>query len=324
LALILTALCALYFASTYSRDDFIALITWTTAGVVIASAAVAVLKPSYGLDAVRGDAWRGVFLTKNELGRVAALGVGLWTLRLFTLRGHPAVALLMTSCCAATLAASRSRTGELVVFVLLAFIVALPIIRSHWSVAIPGAAALGALATVIGVYLTSHADSALVSVGSEQTLTGRAGIWSAVWHMISLKPLLGYGYGAFWRGFDGPSAYVWTTIHATPPHAHNGLLDAWLDLGFLGAAPMVAVVLITAGRAARSARAGWRMESLAPAVLLVFLVFYNVTESTFIVRNSFYFIVLVATAIYVGRPVAIPERATVPAPFGLTTRAAES
>ena len=77
-------------------------------------------------------------------------------------------------------------------------------------------------------------DVPLALLGRDATLSGRTGLWDAVLAAISMKPLLGYGYESFWNGLAGPSASVVAAVHWIPPHAHNGFLDLWLDLGALG------------------------------------------------------------------------------------------
>jgi exopolysaccharide production protein ExoQ len=52
--------------------------------------------------------------------------------------------------------------------------------------------------------------------------------------MIWKHPWLGYGYGGFWQGWDGESAYIWRIVGWMPGHPHNGYLALWLDLGLLG------------------------------------------------------------------------------------------
>ncbi len=61
--------------------------------------------------------------------------------------------------------------------------------------------------------------------GREATLTGRTHIWSLLVPYVWKKPLLGYGEGGFWT----------TALREQiESHAHNGYLDAVLELGFLG------------------------------------------------------------------------------------------
>ena len=76
---------------------------------------------------------------------------------------------------------------------------------------------LGAL-SVAAVMIVATPDLLFSLLGKDATLTGRTGIWSAVIDSIAKRPLLGYGYQAFWlapgrrilsrdsRCFVGPGA----------------------------------------------------------------------------------------------------------------------
>jgi O-antigen ligase len=138
--------------------------------------------------------------------------------------------------------------------------------------------------------------------------------------MISVKPWLGYGYDAFWRGFDGPSAYVWALNPSEPPHSHNGLLDLWLSVGVAGVALVLAALAVNGLRAVRLVRGAWSFERIAPLAVLLGLVLFNITESSLVTRNSIFWILLVAAAVQLGgvraerAAVAVPRTGGAPAP----------
>ena len=61
-------------------------------------------------------------------------------------------------------------------------------------------------------------------------------IWKQVWRFILQRPILGWGYAAFWRGIEGQSFEVVAAMRFIVFHAHNGFLEIWLELGILGLA----------------------------------------------------------------------------------------
>ena len=318
-ALALTSVLGVYLATAFSTRELAGLLAWVLLAILAASAALAVLRPALGLDHLRGDAWRGVFTTKNELGRIAVLAAAIWTVRAITRNGRLPVAVGAVGFSLIALARSGSKTGALVLAALAVLIVLLPVLRAHWSIAVP-AAMLVAAGGVLGFhYLAGHSDAALNTVGGDSTLTGRSEIWAAVWTMISAHPWLGYGFGAFWRGFDGPSAQVWATVGATPPHSHNGVLDLWLDLGLAGVALMAGSFLVTAGRAVRALRESWSVEAAFPAAILAFLVLFNLTESSLLKQHSVFWVLYVATSVQLAArqrrraPVLVPRPVAVAA-----------
>jgi len=167
---------------------------------------------------------------------------------------------------------------------------------------VPTGAALGAAGILGAGWLVGHSDAVLQTVGGDSTLTGRSEIWSAVWQMISVHPWRGWGFDAFWRGIDGPSAQVWAMVGATPPHSHNGVLDLWLDLGAVGVLVFLGSFLVATARAARALRGGWSLQSVLPATYLVFFALYNVSESTLLQQHSLFWVLYTAVAVQLAEP----------------------
>ncbi len=81
------------------------------------------------------------------------------------------------------------------------------------------------------------------------TLTGRTGIWSAVIDSIAKRPMLGYGYQAFWLGLEGESYRVILAVSWVLAQAQNGFIDVMLEMGAVG----LAIVLLVFGFAFRDA-----------------------------------------------------------------------
>ncbi len=300
-SLLLLTFVALFVATTFDRSQIGDVTAWLLAGVVALSAVVAIARPDYGLDHLRGDAWRGVFLTKNELGRVAAFAAVLWLLRAITLRGHLFGSLGVAGACVLVVQRSASRTSLVVLALLALCLVILPALRAHVSIAVPAGAALICCGVVGGTWLVSHSDAVLSSFGADSTFTGRSRIWDSVVHMIRLKPWFGYGYSAFWRGLAGPSAYVWNVAGTTPPHSHNGFLDVWLDLGLVGVALFAGSILVFLGRALKEVRRAWEFDALFPMTVLLFLVFFSISESTLVPRDSLFWLLYLVTAVDLAR-----------------------
>ncbi len=74
------------------------------------------------------------------------------------------------------------------------------------------------------------------------TLTGRTDLWRALWDRGKKRPLLGYGYGAFWDG-DGkrnfealPADTQWAYS------AHSGIFEIFLALGVVGVVVTMAAI----------------------------------------------------------------------------------
>lgn len=127
------------------------------------------------------------------------------------------------------------------------------------------------------VVFTGFIEGALQGLGRNATLTDRTTIWSMV---INLTPnrWLGTGYESFWLGrrLDVMAkAFPWV-----PNEAHNGYIEIYANLGWLGVACLVVVLWHGYRRVHRA----W--DQNLPASDLMFAFFYaafvyNYTEAAF-------------------------------------------
>jgi len=137
-----------------------------------------------------------------------------------------------------------------------------------------------------------------VSVNSLKTLTGRTKLWAVMWEMIWQHPWLGYGYGGFWRGWKGPSAYIWQNMKPWKPwHGHNGLLDLWLELGLFGVLIFLMGFLAVFIKTVVGIRRDSTPQDLFPFVYLLCFVLPNLTESYFLRRDNIFFLLYAAIAL---------------------------
>ena len=95
----------------------------------------------------------------------------------------------------------------------------------------------------------SYFKEIMYLLGKDPTLTGRTRIWSAVVLSAMKRPLLGYGYRAFWTGLQGESGNVLMANGWSFAQGHNGFLEVWVGLGAVG----VAVVLYSLVKSFRNA-----------------------------------------------------------------------
>ncbi len=123
-------------------------------------------------------------------------------------------------------------------------------------------------------------------------------MWSLSVEAARERPVLGYGYGAFWHPDrpDGADAAVLISSRLNYPvaHAHNGLIDAALTLGGVGAALAIGLVgglLLCGARAARQGRQEAAVVQLSFGLLIVVS---NIAESSFLRENNLLTILFVA------------------------------
>lgn len=79
-------------------------------------------------------------------------------------------------------------------------------------------------------------------LGKSETLTDRTDVWHDVLQ-IPINPFLGAGFESFWLG--DRLKILWDKWTWHPNQAHNGYLETYLNLGLVGVAIMVSVLLAT-------------------------------------------------------------------------------
>lgn len=293
-----TAVCALFLASRFSQWDLARLVRRMTTIVGVGSIAWLVIASGDALDPVHGTL-RGVCTTKNELGRIMALGAIIGILEhqhrhmrqsLFVVVGHLGVLL-----------ATGSKTS-LVVFIVVAtlLVIARGLANPARTVTTAGLMFLGAAVLTVGLFAVGGVSGVLDALGRDSNLTGRTELWRGVIAAIRDRPLLGYGYGAFWQGKTPIADLVRIRANFAAPHAHNGLLDIWLQTGALGALIVACTILRGIVRSWGGARLRVLGGGLALAVL-AFAIATNVTESSLLVQNTYGALLIIACTAHARR-----------------------
>jgi O-antigen ligase len=123
---------------------------------------------------------------------------------------------------------------------------------------------------------------------------------------VEERPMLGYGYAAFWAPRAATSERVRAAIGWDAPHSHNGLLDVWLDLGLGGVVCLLAAYTLALRRAWTGLRTRIGIEGVWAVAFLVMLFLGNATESA--IWSSFLiWTIFVAVACMYWSPVEEPE-----------------
>jgi len=296
IVLVATTAFGIYFGSRFSVAQQLRLLAWTFAFVVLSSFAIAIFLPRYGVDHFLhpGD-WQGAFGQKNMLARIMVLSAMVFyfvrpqsgnTLRWLGLAG--AFVLLVLS---------RSVTGALVFCAVVATIPLYRLLRTKITAAIP--IVVGVVLAVLGsgVIIANSLPAIFQLLNRSPQLTGRTELWNAVVMAIMKRPLIGYGFNAFWQGMTGASATVMLTVQWLPLHSHNGFLDLMLDLGLLGLVTFALGYFALWRRAIKLTRT---MRGPVPVWLCTYLLFmfvYNLTESSILVENNICWVLYTATAV---------------------------
>jgi len=142
--------------------------------------------------------------------------------------------------------------------------------------------------------VSANAEAIAALFGKDLTLTGRTNFWPFILDKVWKSPWLGYGFGAFWRGLEGTSADIWYASGWKPPNSHNGYLDLLLELGFVGLSIYLIEFVTSFQKALAYIRLVKTFDGFWPAMFLTYCVLSNLTESTLIIQNNFFFVIQVA------------------------------
>jgi exopolysaccharide production protein ExoQ len=133
-------------------------------------------------------------------------------------------------------------------------------------------------------------ESVVQSLGRDTTLTGRTEIWDELFRM-DFNRFVGTGFESFWLGER--AAYFWDKYYFHPNQAHNGYIEMYINLGWVG--EVFLVLLIVAGY--RRVVEGFRLRSESSTLMLALFavaLLYNVTEASFKVMHPIWIAFLLA------------------------------
>lgn len=133
------------------------------------------------------------------------------------------------------------------------------------------------LAVSVSVLFFGVIPGALGVIGRNATLTDRTRIWAELLSLVR-DPVFGTGFESFWLGPRLEA--MWRMEWWQPNEAHNGYLEVFLNLGWIGVA-LLLVVIVTGYRTAFCA---WRNNALTGSLSLAYFftgLVYNFTEAAF-------------------------------------------
>jgi exopolysaccharide production protein ExoQ len=229
-------------AEQFDGDQFMRLLSWLCFLSAIASFVLLVVAPASALSEL-GD-FRGLFSQKNVLGQAMAVGA------LACLHGRWAQTsgwtrfILFFSVIAAAAVKSESATSCLAIVLYCALGTGIQLLQRGGASRIVG---VTGLTLFIGVLLVASVDSGAFFeiIGKDPTLTHRTDIWAYIVPYMSERPVLGWGYAAFWSTQNPAAWAIADALHWYAPQAHNGALEILLSVGVVG----LSFVIYVLGRA---------------------------------------------------------------------------
>lgn len=298
IAVILTTLYALVLAQRFTTTDFLKLLGVVFFIMLASSLIMVIFTPSWGImTETHIGAWQGIFVQKNILGRISTIGLLVFSCllaggRKWQHRRVWGTGLVMA---VATLFGSRSTTALVMTMIVLLSILSIALIaplnkkRNFLFFLF-----LGAIGSIILLILFYSYVDILALFGKDPTLTGRVPLWQASLEVGLQRPWVGWGFSAFWLGWQGTSAQIWSAVLWEPPHAHNGYLDLFLNLGAVG---LVFGLIILVKSGLILLKSIWQSKITSTIGFLfglwIFMLVYNLNESAFLRQNNLMWVLLI-------------------------------
>jgi len=252
--------------------------------------------------------WTGVCTDKNGLGAICMIvgAVVLWrwinTYAVKDLLHRTAQLTALTAMLAMIgylLSIVDSKTALMCFVFASVVIVCRPLFRRPWMVF---SFVVATVAACYVVLIEGVAGEALEAIGRNESLTGRTDVWARVLSFVQ-SPWLGYGYESFWMG---PRLAALQSFGGNT--AHNGYLEIYVNLGYLGLFFLAIVILGGYRHMIASVKANPDIGRLKVAFFLIALT-YNFSEAAFKMMMPVWLMFIWATlAEPAARLVSVPKK----------------
>lgn len=261
---------------------------------MILSAIAAVIFPDIAVASdIRESSWQGIYSTKNVFGRISALAIFAIVVDMIGRqkreKRYRVIALAFSLVCLFKSGSAFGLAATLTVALILA---ALYLMRHVYRIAFP------VLIAVVLLFLETALESLSQNISTvagefqrDPTLTGRTDLWNYVIEYIRDRPILGYGYSAFWNSSLGDLASA--ALGFKIVHAHNGSIEMMINLGIIGLLSLYLLFCTALTSGSRERRSGdplfwW------PPTLVIFVLVNDLLEVTS--TNGIFWALLIAVA----------------------------
>lgn len=294
IAMLASLILSIYFAARFDPKSQLRFVGQMSIVFAIGSFLFIFLLPSYGAPLKE---WQGLFLHKNTLGRmmvIAALVALTYPVnrpRVLFLRviGFILAFILIYG------ADSMTSLLLLIAVTALSFVYRFLRVGGIRSVIFVAASAVPIFIVVYGL-ATMDSDAFFNSIGRESNLTGRTDVWENVSMAIEDRPLLGYGYGAFFKRWDGVYGDFWSSnSNWAPGSSHHAYLDITVNIGYIGLVLFVVAAAIILLQSIRYVIVVRDSSGLWPILYVTYLVLLGFSED-FILYNNLSWMLLMSTA----------------------------
>lgn len=291
-SLFFNMLFAVYLAGRYTLKQQVTMLSYVLLFISILNMVFVGFLPQYGImgPPVHQGKWRGVFTHKNGTGKMMVLACGVMFVMFNEVKNKYLRWTYVIGLLFALQMINKTQSGGALIntFFVLLIILVVQVFKAEtrkFALSIIFLMTSGFLIWVAYVPLMTFG---LGLLGKDPTLTGRTDIWEFVGEMISNRPVLGYGVGAFWQGTGGASLYIIERAGWMVPDSHHGFLDLTLQVGYVGTAFVGLMIWQTLLRGLARIRLFKTWVSCWPAVYVLYLSLINMSESSLLASNSIF------------------------------------
>ncbi|MBD2295928.1 O-antigen ligase family protein [Anabaena sphaerica FACHB-251] len=303
-ALLRNTLFATYLAARYSPVEMIRLLSSSMSISIIMSITLGIAMPSIGTEIVNGLlTWRGIYSFKQFLGRVMAISSVVFLIRSLDKKYNRLFSCLGLSSSIMLILLSQSRTSLILLITAIFLLPVYKILTQSTKIRIILFIIFGiACISVMAIILPNLEFIVVDLLGKDMEFNGRTPIWTLTIEKGLERPFFGYGYAGFWKSDD--ALYVlnntWGgSIMAKTGafHAHNGLLDIFMQLGFVGLGLFIINLISLCYRVIKIIIATKTLESFWMLQIIVIKMILNQVEViTILSPNNIFWILYVYIA----------------------------
>jgi len=296
-----TALFGVYISSRYTLKEQVSNLGWALGIAVTVNILFSLAVPSAGLESgVHAGSWRGALVHKNVLGRQGVLSALVFMILAFSARSKRLLPWVFFALSIVVVIMTNSKSSLFNLFVLVVLFILCKLIRQRLDISIPFFAFLLALIFSFGSFLSITQGSSLVQEGGV-TLTGRTIIWELTIENILNRPILGYGFEAFWNSKEVVD--VWRGLNGfQADNAHNGFIQLGLDVGLLGLTFFLLDCLQTLFLSIKLVHVTKMYEYCFPLICLVFLLLSSQTEIGLVQQHSMLWFLYISLSLSTRAP----------------------
>jgi O-antigen ligase len=258
-----------------------------------------------------GGRIQGIVGNANLLAMIALLGLIVFGVRLAAAEHRRRSDWAWIAVAVLTLGLTRSST-VIAATVLTGMVLALALVARRLTPRgrIIVLACVAVVAVAGAAALLSAAPEVLGFFGKSLDLTGRVDIWAAVSNLAAQRPVFGWGWSSYWAPWVEPFSGLAVRCGVEYLQAHNAYLDVWFQLGLVGAALFIGLVVSTVARAWWAAidrpqrtpgePLPYSALDLLPLLVMAALVAQSLTESRLLIESGWVLLVTMAVATKLG------------------------